>query len=145
MKYIKKYAKYQLCHATYICRYHIVWSTRWRQQYFGDDYSKTVLKKMFRSICKWKGFVIHGWHIGLEHIPLFLTIPPKYSVSYSVNILKGKTSSWIKNKTKKLTDGSLWNRGYYVSTVGLNEYAIKNYIEGHGKRMKDVQYKLEWN
>lgn len=35
---------------------------------------------MLTSISKWKGFVIKSWHIGKEHIHLYTSIPPKYSV-----------------------------------------------------------------
>jgi putative transposase len=133
---------YQLDHCTYTCQYHIVWSTKYRQKFFTTDYSKNEVKKMLKSICKWKGFLIHSWHIGEEHVHLFITIPPKYSVAYAVNVLKGKTSSWIRKKTKKLGTGPLWVRGYYVSTLGINEFAIKTYIESHGQRVKDVQGRL---
>jgi REP element-mobilizing transposase RayT len=42
--------------------------------------------------------------------------------------LKGKTSTWIKKKTKKFPKGSLWSRGYFVSTVDISEMAIREYI-----------------
>lgn len=76
--------------------------------------------------------------MGPEHVHLYISIPPKYSVSYAVNILKGKSSSWIKKKTNKLPKGSIWNRGYFVTTLGLSEYAVRKYVESHGKRLKDV-------
>lgn len=44
-------------------------------------------------------------------------------------ILRGKSSAWIKKKTKKFPQGTLWERGYFVSTVGLNEIAVKRYVE----------------
>jgi len=133
---------YQLNHSTYICSYHIVWRTKRREKYFESEYSKEELKRILRSISKWKKFVIHSWHVGEEHVHLYMTIPPKYSVSYAVNILKGKSSSWMKKKTSKLPEGSIWNRGYFVSTIGINEHAVKMYIEGHGYRAKDIQLEL---
>lgn len=69
---------------------------------------------MFNQIAKWKGFRIYKWHIGDEHIHLYISIPPKYSVSYIMEMLKGKTSTWIKKKTKKFPKGPLWCRGYFV-------------------------------
>jgi len=30
--------------------------------------------------------------------------------------------------------GSIWSEGYFVSTVGINEQAIKKYIEEQGKK-----------
>jgi putative transposase len=71
--------------------------------------------------CEWKGFLIHAWHIGDEHMHLFITIPPKYSVSYAVAIIKGKSLAWLKKQTKKFPKGTLWNRGYFIFTVGINQ------------------------
>lgn len=120
---------YQLSHCTYICRYHLVWTTKYRGKVLADDYIKQEMKRIFKMIAKWKDMKIHAWHIGDEHIHLYLTISPKFSVAYCVAILKGKSSAWIKKKTKKLPKGTLWTRGYFVSTIGLNEFVIKKYIE----------------
>ena len=98
---------------------------------------KQELKRMFKMIAKWKGLKIHAWHIGDEHIHLYLSIPPKYSVAYVIQILKGKTSTWIKKKTKKIPKGTMWARGYYVSTIGSNEFQIKNYINDQSHHQVD--------
>ena len=85
--------------------------------------------RIFKKICLWKGFILRAWHIGDEHIHLIIDIPPKYSVSYTMSVLKGKSSSWIKKKSKKLPRGSLWAKGYFVSTVGVDEMMIRNYVK----------------
>lgn len=129
---------YQLSHCTYSCQYHIVWTPKYRGKVLEDKYIKTQMKDIFKTICKWKGFTIHAWHIGDEHIHLFVTIPPKYSVSYAVSIIKGKSSSWIKKKTKKFPKGTLWNRGYFVSTVGIQEIVVKRYVENQRHEQRDL-------
>ena len=136
---------YQLNHCTYNCKYHIVWVTKYRQDFFGSAHSKMVLRKMLRAICRWKDVLINGWYIGTDHVHLYITIPPKYSVSYTVNVLKGKSSSWIKKSTNQLPSGSVWSRGYFVTTTGVNEYVVKKYINSHGKRLKDVQPTLRFH
>lgn len=128
---------YNLDHYTYICQYHLVWITKYRGKIMADIYIKQELKRIFKMIAKWKGFQIIAWHIGDEHIHLYIIIPPKHSVSYAFQILKGKSSSWIKKKTKKLPMGTLWARGYYVSTIGINEYQIKNYIDNQQHYRQD--------
>ncbi len=134
---------YQLSHTTYICQYHLVWATKYRIGYLKSEWVKEEMKRILKLIAKWKKVPIHSWHIGEDHVHLYVTIPPKYSVSYTVEILKGKSSSWIKKKTKKIPKGSMWGRGYFVSTIGLNEIAVKRYIESHGERVKDIQLTLE--
>lgn len=96
------------------------------------------LKRIFKLICRWKGFTLLSWRIGDEHVHLYLSIPPKYSVSFALSVLKGKSSAWIKKKNKKIPTGSFWARGYFVSTIGINEYAIRKYIENH--RHQQVDY-----
>lgn len=97
---------------------------------------------MFKFIARWKRLYIYAWHIGDEHIHLHVAIPPKYSVSYIAQILKGKTSSWIKKKTKKFPKGTFWSRGYFVSTTGL-DHRVKKYIENqHHHQVELMQSKL---
>lgn len=130
---------YQLSHCTYVCQYHIVWTPRYRGKVLGDNYIKAELKRIFKFIANWKGLKLVQWHIGDEHIHLYLIIPPKYSVSYIICILKAKSSTWIKKKTKKFPKGSLWGRGYFVSTIGINEFAIRAYIQNQDQRKVDME------
>ena len=120
---------YRLNHCLYLCQYHLVWTPRFRGKVLVSSYIKHELKRIFKLICRWKGFVLRAWHIGDEHVHLYLTIPPKYSVSFAVAVLKGKSSSWIKKKNLRIPTGSFWARGYFVSTIGINEYALKKYIQ----------------
>ena len=129
---------YQLSHCTYICQYHIVWTTRYRGKVLSDEYIKTELKRIFKLIAKWKHCQIRAWHVGDEHIHIYISIPPKFSPAYIVNILKGKSSNWIKKKTNKFPQGSLWARGYFVSTIGINEYALRKYIENQKHSQVDL-------
>ena len=129
---------YRLDHCTYMCQYHIVWTTKWRGQVLSDKYIKQELKRMFKYIAKWKGCIIKAWHVGDDHVHLYIIIPPKYSVSYIIQILKGKSSSWIKKKTNKYPQGSLWGRGYYASTVGLDQYAVKTYVDNQHAHHRDI-------
>ena len=93
-----------------------------------STYIKQEFKRMFKMICQWKGFGLQGYHVGDEHIHLYLLIPPKFSVAYAVNILKTKSSAWIKKKNKKIPAGPFWCRGYFATTVGIDEWAIRQYI-----------------
>ena len=111
---------YQLSHCKYRCQYHLVWIPRYREKVLADNYIKAELGRIFKTIAKWKGFVIKAWHIGDDHIHLVADIPPKYSVSYIMQIIKGKSSAWIKKKTKKLPKGSLISPGY-TEPVGIWE------------------------
>ena len=129
---------YTQAHCVYNCQYHIVWIPKYRGNVLAPKYIKEELKREFKQICDWKQFQMKSWHVGDDHIHLFLTIPPKYSISYAIEILKGKTSTWIKKKTRKFPPGPLWCRGYFVSTVGIDEFAIKNYIANQERVRVDM-------
>lgn len=130
---------YNLDHCTYTCQYHLVWCTKYRGKVLADNYIKQELKRTFKVIAKWKGFKLLSWHIGDEHIHLYVVIPPKFSISYTMQVLKGKSSNWLKKKCpNKLPPGSLWSRGYFASTVGTNEFQIRNYIANQNIRRPEV-------
>ena len=63
---------------------------------------------------------------------MLVRIPPKYSVSYIVGYLKGKSSLMIfdrhANLKYKYGNRHFWCRGYYVDTVGKNAKKIEEYI-----------------
>ena len=133
---------YQQTHATWKCDYHLVWCPKYRGPVLADRYIKQELRLIFKQICRWKGFRIHAWHIGDEHIHLYVSIPPKYSVAYALAVLKGKSSSWIKKKTKRYPPGTFWARGYFVSTIGANEYQIRNYIKDQSHHQKEATARM---
>lgn len=71
-------------------------------------------------------------HAMPDHIHMLVKIPPKMSVSYFMGYLKGKSSLMTHDRyaNLKYNHGNriFWAKGYYVSTVGLNEKTIAKYI-----------------
>ena len=128
---------YQLNHSLYCCRYHIVWTPRYRGHSLSDSYIKQEFKRIFKIIAKWKGFIIHDLHIADDHIHLYISIPPKFSVSFAINVIKGKSSAWIKKNNKKIPKGPFWARGYFVSTIGITDQAIRRYIANQEAKQID--------
>jgi putative transposase len=66
-----------------------------------------------------------------------MVILPKHSVSEVVEMLKKNTSRSFRMKfgflDKLYWDGEgIWRKGYFVSTVGINEGVTKRYIEMQG-------------
>ena len=63
-----------------------------------------------------------------------MLIPPKYAVSKVVEIIKSNTSKAMKLKFSFLKkvywdDKGIWAKGYFVSTVGINEKVIRAYVQ----------------
>ena len=75
-----------------------------------------------------------------DHVPMLIGIPPTHSVASILGFLKGKSSIWvaqnIANKQRNFVGHKFWARGYFVSTVGINEKVIRAYIENQEKEDK---------
>ena len=127
-----------LSHCFYDCKYHIVFTPKYRGKVLKNDHIKQEVKRLIALICKWKKFELLETNIQEDHVHLCLIIPPRHSVSYTMSVIKGKSSAWIKKtnkKTKNLSDkGSFWARGYFVSTIGIDEFIIRRYIRHQEKR-----------
>ncbi len=76
-------------------------------------------------------------HACADHIHMYVSIPPKMSVSGFVGYLKGKSTLLIFERHAELKykygNRHFWCRGYYVSTVGKNEKAVQEYIRNQEK------------
>ena len=113
---------------------------------------RTQIGKMIRDLARQKETEILEGHALPDHIHLLVSIPPKYSVAHIVGFLKGKSAIKMHNsfsqKRHSLMQKSFWSRGYYVSTVGINEDVIKKYIQNQWKDDQYVdgdQLDLSWN
>ena len=84
-----------------------------------------------------------------DHIHMLISVPPKYSIAMTMGYLKGKSAIRIHREVMR-TKGTLfgrefWARGYCVSTVGLNEEEIRQYIRDQEKVQRDLdQGELEF-
>ena len=81
-----------------------------------------------------------------DHIHLCLSVPAKYSVANTVGFLKGKSTIRIHRqylgRKRQFTGFHFWARGYCVSTVGLDEHMVREYIrnqEAEEKRQENLR------
>ena len=122
-----------LSHCFYDLKYHIVWSPKYRGRVLVAQKVKDELRRIFESICKWKHWEIMELNIQDDHIHFCLLATPRDSISYIMQIIKGKSSAWMKKKIKRAhglyEKESLWARGYFVSTIGIDENLIKRYVK----------------
>jgi putative transposase len=102
-----------------------------------DEKVKSELRRTFETICKWKHWEIIELNIQDDHIHLVLLSTPRDSISYTMQILKGKSSAWMKKKIKRAhglyEKESLWARGYFVSTICIDELIIRRYVKHQHK------------
>lgn len=119
-----------LSHSKWDCKYPVVFiPKRRRKALFGA--LRQHLGKLFHELARQKGGAIVEGHLMVDHVPMCISIP-KYAVSNVVGYIKGKSAISIarnvRGKTKNFTGENFGARGYVVSTVGLDEEMVRNYI-----------------
>lgn len=131
----------KLSHVVDKCDYHIVWTPKYRfRVLFGEV--KSLVENDIRMLCEWKGVEVIELKVQIDHIHIVCSIPPKVSVSEMLGTLKGKLAikifkSYPKLKQKPYWGNHFWSRGYFVTTVGVDEEIIRRYVkfqEGEDKR-----------
>ncbi|MDI6754289.1 MAG: IS200/IS605 family transposase [Thermodesulfobacteriota bacterium] len=128
--------KQSLSHTKWECKYHLVWIPKYRKK---DLYGglRKYLGSCFKDLASQKESQILEGHLKPDHVHMLISIPPKYSVSQVVGFLKGKSAIQIVRvylgKRKNFVGQHFWARGYFVSTVGMNEETIRAYIKAQEK------------
>ena len=128
--------KNSLAHTSWNCKYHIVFAPKYRRQIIYGRL-KNEIGKILRILCERKGVEIIEAQACPDHIHMLVSIPPKYSVSEFMGYLKGKSALMMFDKHANLKykfgNRHFCAEGYYVSTLGLNESTIKEYIQDQEK------------
>ncbi len=95
-----------------------------------------------------EGIEIIEMNMQSDHIHLIVWIPPKYAVSQVMGYLKGKLAIRLLQRYEKLGKQfwgrHLWGRGYCVSTVGIDERRIREYVRWQENKEKETE-KLQGN
>jgi len=138
---MSKYKK--LSHVIYKCDYHIVWVPKYRLRILTGTI-RDFVDNDIRMLCEWNSSEVVELNVQVDHIHLVVSVPPKVSISKLMGILKGKIAiklfkSYPDLKKKPYWGNHFWARGYFVSTVGLDEEMIKKYVKHQEKEEKKVE------
>ena len=130
-----------LSHTKWDCKYHVVFIPKRRKKaVFGV--LRKHLGKLFHELAQQKGCKIVEGRLMADHVHMCISIPPKYSVANIVGFIKGKSAISIarnfRGKRKNFTGENFWARGYFVSTVGLDEDMVREYIRE--QKTEDERY-----
>ena len=122
----------KLSHTVWECKYHLVWIPKYRRKVVYGRL-RVEIGKILRRLCEYKGIEIIEANACRDHIHMCVSIPPKFAVASIVGYLKGKSAIEVFEKFSKLRRNfrghHFWARGYYVSTVGLDEAKVRNHIK----------------
>ena len=90
------------------------------------------MARILKKICEIEGIELISGAVCVDHVHMYISIPPKLSVSKVMSRLKGKSALMIFDRHPNYRDRygrHFWARGYYVETIGnVNEETIKKYI-----------------
>lgn len=121
-----------LSHTRWNCTYHIVFIPKYRRKIMYGEVKKD-LGQILRKLCEMKQVTLISGSICKDHVHMYVSIPPKLSVSEFMGFLKGKSSLQIFDRHPEYGTKwkrNFWARGYYVATVGnVNEVTIVEYIK----------------
>jgi len=111
--------------------YHVVLIPKKRYAVFQWPQIKKSGEEAFEFVCKKHEIKIFTKEIMNDHVHLFITCPPEFSIRKLLQVLKGGTSHYIREKHPSLKRyKSFWNKGgMYRSLGSVSAEVVKKYIE----------------
>ena len=110
-----------LNHSKWACQYHVVFIPKYRKKAIYGE-----LRQQQRES------EVEEGHLLADHVHMMLSIPPKYAVAQVIGYIKGKSAIHIARefagRSRSFVGQHFWARGYFVSTLGRDERAIRAYI-----------------
>jgi len=129
-----------LKHTTWECKYHVVFIPKCRRKALFAQLRRD-LGPVFRSLAEQKECTVEEGHLMPDHV--LLSVPPKYAVSQVMGFIKGKSAIHIARvyagRKRNFVGQHFWARGYWVSTVGKNEAAVRRYIQEQEKEDRRLE------
>ena len=119
-------------HSVYDLKYHLVWITKYRKPVlFGEVALR--LRELIREICKSMDIEIIKGHVSKDHVHLFVSVAPQWSISKVMGRITGKTSRKLLSESRRLAKEfwgrHLWARGYFAASSGnVTDEVIMQYI-----------------
>ena len=124
-----------LSHVKWECKYHVVIVPKYRRKVIYGQW-KQAIGAILRELCRQKGIELLDGNLRPDHIHMCLSVPPKFSIAHTIGFLKGKSAVRIHRELlgeRRMTGLHFWATGYCVSTVGLDETKVRQYIRDQEK------------
>jgi REP-associated tyrosine transposase len=125
-----------LSHVRWERKYHVVILPKYRREVFYGRLRHQI-GPILRELGRQRGVELLEGHARPDHVHLCLSIPPKCSVAYTIGFLEGKSAVRIHRELlrgRRMTGLPFWATGYCVSTVGLDEARVRQYIRDRDER-----------
>ncbi len=128
-----------LSHCVYHCDYHIVMVTKYRKKIFNEGIFAYFKLKLAEITEHYPMIRFKTINHDKDHLHCLISIPPTISVGKAIGLIKQNTARELKQKFPFLKEvywgtDAVWSEGYFVSTVGINQEMIEQYIKSQGKK-----------
>jgi len=114
-----------LIHTRYNCTCHIVFIPKYRRKAMYGEARKS-LREIISKLCEMKGVKLIEGAVAIDHIHMFVSIPPKIAVSEFMGYLKGKSALMV------------FGRHPQFRTQGGEEFLGKGMLCGDCRKRKRV-------
>ena len=125
-----------LKHTTWECKYHVVFIPKYRRKALYAQLRRD-LGPVFCGLAEQKECRVEEGHLMADDVHMLLSVSPKYSVWSVLGFIKGKSAMHMARvyagRRRNFVGQHFWARGYWVSTVGKNEAAVRRYIQAPEK------------
>jgi len=125
-------------HTVYDAKYHLVWAPKYRKWVLRGDIQDRV-RELFLEIGDRHDIEIDTMEIAEDHVHLFVSFPPRLSISEVVGKMKAISAKVIFEEfpeaEREMYGGEFWEDGYFVRTVGdeVTSEVIRRYIRYHNE------------
>ena len=93
---------------------------------------RRYLGEVLRRLARQRESEVEEGYLMADHVHMLLSIPPKYAVAQVIGYIKGKSAIHsareFAGRSRSFVGQHLWARGYFVSTLGRDERAIRAYL-----------------
>ncbi|MCP4073644.1 MAG: IS200/IS605 family transposase [Hyphomicrobiales bacterium] len=129
-------------HSVFYHRYHVVWITKYRFKVLKGAVQQRV-REIIRQVCNENDVEIISGVLSGDHVHMFVSIPPKLSVSDFMRKVKGRSSHKVQLEfpalKKRYWGRHFWGRGYFSTTSGaITDDVILQYLENHIDKPTDA-------
>jgi len=128
---------------------HLIWVTKYRYSVLTQE-AGVRARDIIRHICDQKDIKIIKGAVSKDHVHLYISYPPKYSVSDMVKWFKGRSSRKLQDEFPQLGKvywgQHFWAIDYAAFSSGhITDEMIKEYLENHDKHSNhnDDDFKVE--
>lgn len=124
-------------HSVYDLKVHLVWITKYRYNVLTQEVGQRI-RDIIRQVCDANDIQIIEGRLSKDHVHLYVSYPPKLSVSEMVRRMKGRSSKRVQEEFpqlgKRYWGKHFWGIGYAAFSSGhVTDEMIREYLKQHEK------------